>query len=207
MLANSRRDNSASEFNSPRKPTGNRMNRAEVARLRAAIVDFVETNKPVTVRQVFYAMTVQGLVDKSDKGPGDGYGNVQRQLQKLRESGVISWDDVVDHTRWIRRPLTWDSPSQAVRSLARGYRRDPWSGQTERVWIWCEKNALASIIEEITREFAVPFSVGVGFTSDSYAHKVVKEMVSDGGHVVQVYEFGDHDPSGVKAGKSAQRPS
>jgi len=40
-----------------------------------------------------------------------------------------------------------------------------WATQSDHVEVWCEKDALTGIIEPITREMAVPFLPGHGFSS------------------------------------------
>ena len=45
-----------------------RSTRAEVEARRKALLTIIEAGKPMTVRQVFYQATVQGIVEKAETG-------------------------------------------------------------------------------------------------------------------------------------------
>ena len=62
-----------------------RRTKAEVERLRAAMVDFCTEHHPLSVRNVYYLMAQAQLVPKTDKG----YRLVKDDSGKLRENGVI----------------------------------------------------------------------------------------------------------------------
>ena len=73
-----------------------------------------------------------------------------------------------------------------------------------RVEVWCEKDALAGVIGDVTEEFTVPLYVSRGFASDSYLYSAAEHILADG-RPVFIYEFGDHDPSGVLAMQTTKR--
>jgi len=64
-----------------------------------AIIAYVEEQHPITVRGVFYAMSVRGLVPKDDSG----YRRVQRRVLELRREDQLDYEYISDSTRWIHR--------------------------------------------------------------------------------------------------------
>ena len=126
--------------------------------MRRAMVNTVALQRPMTLRQLFYALTVQGIVDKTEQS----YAMVGHQLLKLRREGVIPWADISDNTRWVRRPRTYHGVEHALRLTVETYRRSVFSQVEERVEVWCEKDALAGIIMDVTQVYDVPLYVSRG---------------------------------------------
>ena len=78
--------------------------------------------QPATVRQIFYLASVRGIVTK-DEG---GYDRVQIDLVEMRRSGQLPYGWLVDHSRWQRRPVTFDSIDEALADTAATYRKALW---------------------------------------------------------------------------------
>jgi hypothetical protein len=159
----------------------------------------IEEFHPMTVRQVFYQATVRHLVEKTEHG----YVKVQQDLTKMRKSGRLPYDWLVDYTRREILPVTYDGVEHALRDTAGDYRKDLWADADCRVEIWIEKDALAGVVEEVTRKFAVPLMVARGYSSLSFLHRA-SEISNGLGLPTYVYHFGDHDPSGVNAGEKIE---
>jgi hypothetical protein len=122
---------------------------------RSRIYQIVEENQPMTVRQVYYQAVVHNLVDKTEKG----YDQVQDDLTKLRRSGELPYDWLIDEGRRARKPYTVQGLAQALNDTRRSYRLDPWRGVGAVVQIWLERNALAGVIEAVTDEYDVALMV------------------------------------------------
>ena len=128
--------------------------------LREAILEtFEQCEKPVTVRQMFYQLTVRGAIPKTEAG---GYRPVQRQLVLMRREGLIPYDWIADNTRWMRKPTTYRGLHDFFARSARYYRQDLWIDSDVYVEVWCEKDALAGVIAPITSEYDVPLIVRAG---------------------------------------------
>jgi hypothetical protein len=177
-----------------------RRTRSELAELHRAMIRSVKSLSPMTLRQLFYALTVQGIIAKDERE----YAAVGVQLLKLRRQGLIPWSAIADNTRWVRRPTTYRGPQHAIAATARFYRRALWSDADVRVEVWCEKDAIAGVIIDVTDELDVPFYVARGFASETYAYEAAEHIVADG-RPCFIYEFGDHDPSGVAASDVLRR--
>jgi hypothetical protein len=119
-----------------------RATKAQVEARRDALLAIIADGRPMTVRQVFYQATVQGLVEKAETG----YNKVQNDLTKMRRAGELPYDWLADNTRWQRKPRTFDSVEDALKATAAFYRKSLWRDADTYVEIWLEKDALAGAV-------------------------------------------------------------
>jgi hypothetical protein len=178
-----------------------RRTKAEIEAVREAIYEVLATDNPMTVRQCFYALTVRGVIEKTEP---EYNGTVARLLMLVRRDGVIRYSWISDNTRWIRKPTTYRGVGQFLHQAARLYRRDLWDEAAVSIEIWCEKDALASVIIEGTEPYDVPLMLSRGFSSDTYLQSVGEE-IQDRNKPTFIYQFGDHDPSGIWITKQIER--
>ena len=89
-------------------------------------------HKPVTVRQLFYRLSVLDAVPKTE----GGYDSVQTLCVKMRRAGDLPYAWISDSTRWTRRPTTYNSLEDALITTAHAYRRTLWEDQPTIVEIW-----------------------------------------------------------------------
>jgi hypothetical protein len=178
-----------------------RRTKADMARLSVAIIEIVNENRPVTVRQVFYQMVSAGLIAKSE---AEYNGTVGRLVRDLRLDATIPFGSIADNTRWMRKPTTYNSVEDALRATARLYRRAVWRDLDEYVEVWLEKDALAGVLIEETDPFDVPLMVTRGYPSLSYLYEAA-EAISAKDKPTFIYYFGDHDPSGVDIRRNVER--
>jgi len=162
--------------------------------IRAAIYETLEIGEPMTVRQVFYALTTQGVIGKTE---AEYKGTVCRLLAEMRRSGDVPYYWIADATRWMRKPLTHSSVEQALRRTAETYRRSLWEEAPERVEIWLEKEALAGVVVDVTDEWDVPLMVTRGYPSMSFLYSAATAIHAASRQRTRIYYLGDHDPSGV----------
>lgn len=172
-------------------------------KIRSGLYDIVERGEPMTVRQVFYRAVRAGLLDKTETEYNQTVGRILKDLRLLSLTcphpdgcGCIPFDWIADNTRWMRKPKTWDSVEDALRKTAKFYRRQLWADQDVYVEIWLEKEALASVIYQITGEFDVPLMVTRGYPSLSFVFEAA-EAIANVDKETFIYYLGDHDPSGV----------
>jgi hypothetical protein len=164
--------------------------------IRSSIYSTLAEDNPMTVRQVFYALTTKGVIAKTE---AEYKGTVCRLLAEMRRSGEIPYEWLADATRWMRKPTTYSSAEQALQNTASTYRRALWDGHPECVEIWLEKEALAGVLVDVTHEWDVPLMVTRGYPSISFLHsaaEAIKARVDEGQHT-RIYYFGDRDPSGL----------
>jgi hypothetical protein len=177
-----------------------RRTKVAIKSIRDAIRDVLEQDHPQTVRQVFYALTVRGVIKKAEI---EYHRTVIRLLVDMREAGEIPFDWVADNTRWMRKPATFVGLDSCLKNTAKAYRRDLWAARPVYVEIWCEKDALAGVLIEETEPYDVPLMVARGYASISFLHSAAKAIEAKG-KPAYIYHFGDLDPSGVDAARDIE---
>lgn len=172
-----------------------RRTKAEIAELRDALYEIVAEHAPTTVRGAFYLATTRGLVPKDD---AKGYRPVQRELLKMRRSGLIPWGWITDGSRSVYGHRRYGSLGSYARQVAANYRRDYWSDSAEYVEIWLEKEALKGVLESVVvGEFGLDLFVTKGQPSVTYLYEAADEIATDG-RPTHVYVFSDYDPGGFR---------
>lgn len=169
-----------------------RRTNAELHTIQTALYEYAQQHHPVTVRQLFYAMSVQGIVSKEEAG----YDLVQRETLKLRRAGMMPWGWVSDNTRWMFKSPSHSSIEAALLDTVKSYRRKIWNSIPVHVELWVEKDALAGVLGGVTDPYDVPLYPARGFSSDTFLVNTAGQL-SRYGKPCFVYYFGDHDPSGV----------
>ncbi len=120
-------------------------------------------------------------------------------VSKGRYGGYIDWDDIVDRGRVPVKPSDWDGPADILLDAASQYRLDRWEGQENYVELWCEKDALSSVLEPICDRFHLHFLANRGYSSSTAIYDAAQRLnaaYSRGRRPVVIY-LGDHDPSGI----------
>jgi hypothetical protein len=182
------------------KPKRLRRTKVAVGSIRDVLKGILEESHPQTVRQVFYAATVLGAVPKVEK---EYKKTIIRLLVEGREAGEIPFEWITDNSRWMRKPPSFTGIEACLSSCADNYRRDLWAEAPDYVEIWCEKDALASVLMEETEPYDVPLAVTRGYSSLSFAYSAAKS-IEERGKPTFVYYFGDCDPSGVDAARDLE---
>lgn len=167
---------------------------AELSTIDRALVEIVEDQKPMTVRQAFYQATVRQLVPKDE---ARGYRVVQRRLVTLRESKRIPYGWITDNIRFVHGYSRYGGITEFANDVSGLYRRDYWRESDVQVQVWIEKDALASVISPVViREWGLDLHVARGFSSISYLYEAAESIANDGRDTF-IYVLTDLDPSGV----------
>jgi hypothetical protein len=178
-----------------------RATKAEMEERAEFLIDYASEHGPATVRGLYYQAEVAKLpgISKDDKD----YSKVQRQVLKLRREGRLSYNDIADATRWMRKPTTHNSVEEALKATAQLYRKNLWRDVNSYVEIWIEKDALAGVIYPITSLYDVPLMVTRGFSSETFAYEAVAAREGDD-RTYYVYYLGDFDRAGRDGANSLQ---
>lgn len=171
-----------------------RLRKSTAAIWDAVLYAFHDAGIPQTVRQVFYKLTTYGAVPKTE----NGYGQACYHLGEMREKNIIPYGWIADNTRWMRKPTTFSSIYDALVNTRETYRRALWNDQDAYVEVWCEKDALAGVLNDITSEYDIPLMVSRGYSSKTFAYEAAQELRNQE-KPCYIYYFGDHDPSGQDA--------
>lgn len=177
-----------------------RSTNAQLDVIDQAIIQAVEDDHPVSLRGVFYRVVSAGAIEKTE----EGYDLIGRQLLKLRRAGAVPYSSITDGTRYILRPRTNNDIEEMLTDAAASYRRALWHDQQVDVIIVSEKDAITGILDPVTDQWDVPLCICRGYGSETFAYSVAQSIhgAMREGKEVYVYQFGDHDPSGVDAWKS-----
>jgi hypothetical protein len=170
-----------------------RSTKAEMEERYDALIEIVEDAAPTGVRFCYYRAVSQGIVPKTE----NGYVMVQRALMHLRETGDVDWSDIVDSSRWMRKPRTWDGVEQLLTATAKSYRVSLWSDADVCVEVWCESDSVAGVIYPVTSEWDVPLYPMKGQTSASFAYGAAMSYRDETRPVI-IYYVGDRDPAGLE---------
>jgi hypothetical protein len=164
--------------------------------IRTEILAALLVDQPMTVRQVFYQLVVRGALEKTE---AQYQGTVIRLLTEMRMDGTIPFTWITDESRRRRLTQTHDSIEDALARTAKFYRRSALAQSSDYVEIWCEKDALAGVMWGPVSEYDVPLMVSRGMPSITFLHGTAREILraDQAGKQTYIYQFGDHDPSGV----------
>jgi hypothetical protein len=167
-----------------------------MAALRQAIADVVAEDPPMTVRQVFYQLVARGVIEKTE----DAYQHtIIKQMTNMRLDGSLPFDSVIDETRRVRVTQTFRNIEDAIEQTADFYRRSALAESDCYLEIWCEKDALAGVMWDVVSDYDVPLLVSRGMPSLTflYGSACAIKRAAEQDKSTYIYQFGDHDPSGV----------
>src|SRR5262249_17925625 len=125
------------------------------------------------------------------------YDQTARVVLKLRRAGIVPYSWIVDSTRRRLKPSSWSSLSDFGEDAARCYRLDLWSRQSDYIEFFVEKDAMAGILESVTREYDVFLNVIRGQSSESFVWNIAEQW-NQIRKPIYGYYLGDHDPSGLR---------
>ncbi len=185
---------SAAEYFEASPKKGRGLGKATVDLRDAILVLLDEDEGPWTVRQIYYQMSVRNAVEKDDAG----YNRVQRQVLAMRREGLIRYGCIADNTRWMRKPATFASLDDWVEHSTSALRIDLWRDSPAAVEVWCEKDALAGVLYDVTARWHVPLMIARGYSSETFAYEAA-EVIANRDKPTRIYYLGDFDPSGKHA--------
>jgi hypothetical protein len=168
----------------------------KIEQVNSIISEYQEKGYRLTLRQLYYQFVARGLPNKQSE-----YKRLGDIVSKGRWAGKIDWSAIEDRTRNLEKLWPDDSPRDAIKGAAYGYREDLWRmGQDYYVEVWIEKEALVGVIDNVCRRWRVPYFACRGYNSDSEAYDAAtrfKWQIRDGIRPV-IFYLGDHDPSGIQ---------
>ena len=149
----------------------------------------------LTNRQLYYRLVGKNLIPNRD----EVYKRICKFLTDLKYAGYIDWDAFEDRSRVPERKSQWDSVQDLIDSATKQYRLPRWQDQHYYIEVYCEKDAMDSVLRPITDKYHVYFGTNKGYTSSSTIYEIaqrVDEQLEEEKKVVLLY-LGDHDPSGL----------
>lgn len=145
----------------------------------------------LTLRQVYYRLVAAHIIPNTEKA----YKALSARLTDARRAGLVDPRRIIDRLRRAERVSCWEDLRGFLEAVREGYRREKWTSQPVAVEVWCEKDALAGVLEPITEEYEVTLYPCRGYNSYSALLEAADRIAETGKETVVLY-FGDFDPSG-----------
>lgn len=167
---------------------------SQTQRLLDAAHTILESERPATIRQLFYRLVSIGVIENRIQD----YRRVSSVMTEARERGEIEWSWIVDRSRPQYKSSTWNSLEEYGEVVARSYRRNLWGTQPNHVLILTEKDALVGSIRDVADDYGVEIRTLRGFSSATVMHEIASTFsdLSDARKGILILYLGDHDPSG-----------
>ena len=169
--------------------------------LRAAIYAVVETDRPVSIRHIFYRMVTQNLVEKSDRG----YQQLQKVTVDMRRTLALPYGWIEDSSRRAYMNTGYAGVGSFAEVAASIYRRDYWETTDTLVEVWCESRSLAGVLGQVCSEYVVPLFPSGGFASLSFLYQAAEHIQEAGRANAVILYVGDYDQAGVLIDRSIEK--
>ena len=166
-----------------------------LANAQTVIEEYIALGYQLTLRQLYYQLVARGLLPNQQRW----YKKLGKVVTKARMAGLIDWDAIVDRGRVPVKAPDWSDPAAILESAAKQYRLDRWEGQAHHVEVWCEKDALSSVLEPVCNRWHVRFLANRGYSSATAVYdsaKRFRKALNERDQQPVVIYLGDHDPSG-----------
>lgn len=161
--------------------------------------DFARQGYDLTLRQLYYQFISRDAFPNTEQS----YNRLGKLISDARLQGMIDWNHLEDRGRnayqtgWHSHVVpTFES---LVRDARYGYSLDMWEGQSRRVEVWVEKQALEQVVQRATARTRTASFACKGYVSQSEMWRAGRRMkeIIEGGQEPLILHLGDHDPSGI----------
>jgi hypothetical protein len=181
--------------------SGKRRLQADTMRMYVSVLQALDRDGvPGTDRHIFYVVEGWGVVPKTEQA----YKQVCYHVLQMRRKNILRYEHIADYTRWIRRAQTFTGLEAFMEYGQQAYRRSLWANQAAYVQVWCEKDAIAGILRDVTGRWDVPLFVVRGYSSETFAFESAEDIKRQS-KPTYIYYFGDWDPSGVGISKDIEK--
>ncbi len=166
-----------------------------IAHANELIRDYAAQGLSLTLRQLYYRFVAATLLDNTQKN----YSRLGDIISNARLAGIVDWNAIEDRGRHLISHPHWDTPGDIIETCARQFRFDKWEGQTHRVEVWVEKQALEAVVGQAAEPLDCAYFSCKGYTSQSEMWRAAMRLaryIEDDQRPVIIH-LGDHDPSGI----------
>jgi hypothetical protein len=180
-----------------------RRSKGDMQDLFSGVVNILgEYNERISIRHLFYRCANAGLIEKTE----NAYGQLRGHLVKWRRAKMIPYSAFIDGTRWHYGSEVFSNLGEYLNHAASSYRLNLWETSDYYPEVWVEKEAIASMVTRIARNWNIKVFVSRGDASMSSladASETFKYHRSIGKVPVILY-LGDYDESGLAIPKTIQ---
>lgn len=171
----------------------NTASRTRLTVIGKLIEEYSKDGITLTLRQLFYRLVAAEVVLNTHRE----YKNLGELLSKARLAGLVDWEAIEDRARRAVEWQSFDNIQECASQAANGFTLERWKDQPTYVELWCEKDALSSVLRPICDELFATLMINRGYSSSSAMYEARQriERKRDGRDVEIIY-LGDFDPSG-----------
>ena len=149
----------------------------------------------LTLRQIYYQLVAKQIIPNQQKY----YMKLSRLCVIGRDEGILPEDAFADRLRQVDKPSSYLDLADFMATVKAAYRKDKWQNQSSYLEIWTEKDALRSVLTEITYPYDVNLMVVRGQVSRTAIYESYERYSKkiEEGNDCYLYYAGDFDPSGL----------
>ena len=147
----------------------------------------------LTLRQIYYQLVAKQIIPNKQKY----YTKLSRLCVTGRDEGILPEEGFADRLREVDKLSSWPDLNEFMQTVKRSYRKDKWQNQDNYLEIWTEKDALRSVLTEITYQYDVALMVTRGQLSRTEVYRTAGRYKAQNDKECYLYYCGDFDPSGL----------
>ena len=155
----------------------------------------------LTLRQIYYQLVARQIIPNEQKY----YKKLSRLCVTGRDEGILPEEGFADRLRMVDKLGSWVDLNEFMQTVKRSYRKDKWQNQDNYIEIWTEKDALRSVLTEITYKYDVVLMVTRGQLSRTEVYRTTGRYKAQGDKECHLYYCGDFDPSGLSIYNSIKK--
>jgi len=147
----------------------------------------------LTLRQIYYQLVARQIIPNEQRY----YKKLSRLCVTGRDEGILPEEGFADRLRAVDKLSSWLDLNEFIQAVKRSYRKDKWQNQDNYLEIWTEKDALRSVLTEITYQYDVALMVARGQLSRTEVYRTAERYKAQNDKECYLYYCGDFDPSGL----------
>ena len=147
----------------------------------------------LTLRQIYYQLVARQIIPNEQRY----YKKLSRLCVAGRDEGILPEEGFADRLREVDKLGSWLNLNEFMQTVRRSYRKDKWQNQDSYLEIWTEKDALRSVLTEITYKYDVALMVARGQLSRTEVYRTAERYRAKTYKECYLYYCGDFDPSGL----------
>ncbi len=147
----------------------------------------------LTLRQIYYQLVARQIIPNEQRY----YKKLSRLCVAGRDEGILPEEGFADRLREVDKLSSWSNLNEFMQTVKRSYRKDKWQNQDNYLEIWTEKDALRSVLTEITYKYDVALMVARGQLSRTEVYRTAERYRAKTDKECYLYYCGDFDPSGL----------
>jgi hypothetical protein len=153
----------------------------------------------LTLRQIYYQLITRQIIPQ----PVDGkeaervYKRLSNLCVKGRDEGILPEEGFADNLRKPDKPSAWLDLTEFMQTVKKSYNKDKWANQPKYLEIWTEKDALRSVLSEVTYQYDISLMVARGQLSRTAIYEASERYKVKSDKKCYLYYCGDFDPSGL----------